>query len=437
MPDATHDARLRSSVDSANGHPEFPIQNLPVGIFSPPGGTPRGGVAIGDRILDLRAAAAAGLFSALADNAARVAGNATLNAWLRLGSAERRELRAQLSALFRHDSPMRKLLHDPALQLLHDADACASGLPACVGNFTDCMASLYHVDRAGRQFRPESPVYPNYRYVPVAYHSRASSVRPSGTAVIRPQGQVLKSGGLPGFAASQQLDFETEVALWICGENALGERVPIDEASSRIAGVGLLNDWSSRDIQYWESLPLGPFLGKNFLTSVSPWIVTLEALAPFRVPLNVRPDGDPQPLPYLCDPGDQARGSIAMNVETFLLTKLMAASGQAPHRLARASLQDLYWTPAQLIAHHTSNGCNLCPGDLIGTGTVSGPEEHDAGCLLELTRRGSQPLLLPNGEQRRWLEDGDEIIIRAHCERPGFASIGFGECRGRVSPASG
>jgi fumarylacetoacetase len=434
--DDTHEATLRSWVDSANGHGEFPLQNLPIGIFSPGGHSPRGGVAIGEMILDLGELVAAGFVTGAAAEAARAAASNTLNAYLALTPATRMALRQQLSALLRHDSPRRSELAAISDRLLHVARDCAMHLPAHIGNFTDGMSSLHHVTRAGRQVRPESPVFPNFRHLPVAYHSRASSVRVSGTRVVRPNGQWLAAGqSAPRFGPSEALDYETEVAIWIAGENALGEPVPIDQAAARIAGLGLLNDWSARDIQRWETQPLGPFLGKSFHTTVSPWIVSSEALAPFRAPLTPRAAGDPAPLPYLTDPDDQARGCYQMEVETWLLTPRMRTAGQAPQRLARASLRDLYWSRSELIAHHTCNGCNLLPGDLIGTGTASGPAEADAGCLLELTERGQKPLTLANGEQRAWLLDGDELIIRAHCQREGFVSIGFGECRGMIAPA--
>jgi fumarylacetoacetase len=435
--DATHASDLRSCVESANGHEEFPIQNLPIGVFAPDGQRPRGGIAIGDMILDLGATADAGLLTDAAALAARTAGTGALNAYLSLGSAQRAALRQQLSQLLRHDSAHRTDLADAARPLLYPAAACEMHLPAQVGNFTDCMSSYHHMSRVGRQMQSGSPVYPNFHYVPIAYHSRASSVRVSGTELIRPCGQFLRPGATePAFGPSEQLDYEVEIALWIAGENPLGQPVPIAQAAQRIAGISLLNDWSARDIQRWETLPLGPFLGKNFLTSVSPWIVSAEALAPFRTSLHPRPQGNPAPLPYLYDADDQQCGALQLSLETLLLTARMAADGLAPQRLALASLRDLYWTPAQLITHHTSNGCNLRAGDLIGTGTVSGPEEADAGCLLELTRRGRQPLQLANGEQRPWLYDGDEVILRAHCRREGFATIGLGECRGRVAAAA-
>jgi len=436
MIDATHASELRSCVESANGHEEFPIQNLPIGVFAPGGQRPRGGIAIGDMILDLGATADAGLLTEAAALAARTAGTGALNAYLLLGSAQRLALRHQLSMLLRHDSPRRKDLADAMRPLLYPAAECEMHLPTQVGNFTDCMASYHHMSRIGRQTRPDSPVFQNFRYLPIAYHSRASSVRVSGTDVIRPCGQFLRSGATtPTFGPSEQLDYEMEIALWIAGENPLGQPVPIAQAAQRVAGIGLLNDWSARDIQRWETLPLGPFLGKSFLTSVSPWIVSAEALAPFRTSLHPRPAGDPAPLPYLYDANDQQHGALQLSVEALLLTPRMAAEGLAPQRLALASLRDLYWTPAQLVTHHTSNGCNLRAGDLVGTGTVSGPDETDAGCLLELTRRGQHPLQLTNGEQRPWLYDGDELILRAHCRREGFATIGLGECRGRIAAA--
>jgi fumarylacetoacetase len=451
--DATHDAGLRSCIDSANGHGEFPIQNLPLGVFSPGDGAARGGVAIGDDIVDLPALAAAGFLDAAAAHAARsTAGlapmssqsaealtdelrTASLDALLALPSSARAALRAQLSRLLAYDSVRRTELLAGRGRWLHSARDCRLHRPTRVRNFTDCMASLHHVARAGRQLRPDNPVLPNLWYVPAAYHSRASSVQVSGVDVRRPCGQIPVSGGVPRFGPTQALDYEAEIALWIGGENPLGTPVPIADAGARIAGVGLLNDWSAREIQRWETQPLGPLLGKSFHTTVSPWIVTSQALQPYRTSLAPRAEGEPLPLPHLFDEQDQRLGGWLIEIEAWLHTPALRAAGRGPERLARASFRDFHWTPAQLVAHLTSNGCNLLPGDLLGSGTLSGREEREAGCLLELSQRGQQPLTLGNGEQRRWLQDGDEVILRGHCEVEGRVRIGLGECRAHVLPA--
>jgi fumarylacetoacetase len=309
-------------------------------------------------------------------------------------------------------------------------------VPARIGNFTDFFASIFHATNAGRLFRPDNPLNPNYKFVPVAYHGRASSVVASGVPVRRPLGQSKgPSDAAPVFRASRGLDYELELGFYIGVPSRLGEPVPIGRAGEHIFGFCLLNDWSARDIQAWEAPPLGPFLGKSFCTTVSPWVVTSAALAPYRVPASARPAGDPPPLPHLADPADQASGGIDITLEVLLATEKMRAAGAAPVRLSRGSFVTLYWTVAQMVAHHTSNGCNLEIGDLIATGTCSGPQEESRGCLLEITARGTKPITLPNGEARGFLEDGDEVIFRAHCEAAGRPRIAFGECRGVVAPA--
>jgi fumarylacetoacetase len=426
--DATHNPALRSWVASANGHAEFPIQNLPLGVFSTAGGAPQGGVAIGDMILPL--AAAAPHLAGAAREAAEAGSAATLNALFALGSAARQALRNGLSALLAEGSTAR-----PAL--VPQADA-AMHLPCAIGDYTDFFCGIHHATNAGKQFRPDNPLLPNYKHVPVAYHGRASSVRVSGTAVRRPNGQRKPaSEAEPSFGPSRNLDYEMEFGIWIGAGNAQGEPIAIGEAARHIAGYCLLNDWSARDIQGWEAQPLGPFLAKNFCTSISPWVVTPEALAPFRQPQPPRPEGDPKPFPYLWDQADQAGGALDLAVEVLLLTPAMRAAGQAPVRLSLSNTNQLYWTFAQMVAHHTVGGCNLNPGDLFGSGTISSPEESGFGALLEITQGGRKPITLPNGEQRRFLEDGDEVIFRARAERPGCAPIGFGECRGVILPARG
>jgi fumarylacetoacetase len=309
--------------------------------------------------------------------------------------------------------------------------------PVEPANYTDFYASIHHATRVGKLFRPENPLLPNYKHVPIGYHGRASSIVVSGTPVRRPHGQTRPSepGGKPGFGPTHFLDYEVEVGMYIAGINPLGEPASIRQAGDRIFGISLLNDWSARDIQTWENQPLGPFLAKSFATSVSSWVVPTAALATFRVPAAPRSSEDPEPLSYLFDAADQHTGGIDLTLEAFLLTPGMRAAGQVPHRLSQANLRDLYWTPAQLIAHHTSNGCNLLPGDLLATGTVSGREDSAAGCLLELTAGGAKPVPLPNGETRTALEDGDEVILRGFCRRQGFPDVSLGECRGLVLPA--
>lgn len=436
MLDATHDPARTSWVASANGHAAFPIQNLPLGVFSPAGAAPRGGVAIGDMILDLAAALEAGLFSGAARDAAEAAAGPTLNPLLALGAPARRALRQRVSDMLDAQGAERATLETLAGRLLHRAADCTMHLPAAIGDYTDFYAGIHHATTAGRINRPDNPLMPNYKYLPVAYHSRASSVRPSGEDVRRPNGQrKLPEETAPTFGPCRNLDYELELGIWIGPGNPLGRPIPVGEAADHVAGFCLLNDWSARDIQSWEMPPLGPFLAKSLQTSISPWIVTAEALAPFRMAQPPRPAGDPAPLPYLFDAADQAEGALDIAFEVLLLTPAMRAAGAAPHRLSAAGGDMLYWTVAQMVAHHTSNGCNLRPGDLFGSGTLSGTERGTEGCLLEMTRGGREPVALPNGETRRYLQDGDEVIFRAQCRRPGRATIGFGECRGRVVPA--
>jgi fumarylacetoacetase len=433
MIDDTHASDRTSWVASANGHATFPIQNLPFGVFSPPGGTARGGIAIGDSILDIGAALEAGLFTGAARDAAEAASGRSLNPLLEAGPAARQALRRGAGDILDAKNVAAAKIAD---RLLHDAASCTLHLPARIGDFTDFFAGIHHARTAGTINRPDNPLMPNYKYVPVAYHSRASSVRPSGGSVRRPNGQRKPPDQVdPDFGPCRNLDYELELGVWIGQGNEIGAPIPIGEASRHIAGLCLLNDWSARDIQAWESAPLGPFLSKSLSTFVSPWIVTTEALAPFRMAQPPRPDGDPAPLPHLSDPADQENGCFDIAFEVLLLTPTMRAAGGSPHLLSVANASMLYWTVAQMVAHHTSNGCNLQPGDLFGSGTVSGTAPGSAGCLLEMTRGGRDPVSLPNGEARTYLVDGDEIIFRATARREGFISIGFGECRGMVTKA--
>jgi fumarylacetoacetase len=433
MIDATHDAARRSWVASANGHSEFPIQNLPLGVFSPQGGAARGGVAIGDAVFDLAAALEANLFSGSARDAAEAAAGPALNSLLEMGAAPRAALRARVSELLdAQGADHAKVLP----RMLHQAAECTMHLPVSIGAYTDFFAGIHHATAGGRINRPENPLMPNYKYVPVAYHSRASSVRPSGGHVLRPNGQRKQPNELaPRFGPCRNLDYELELGVWVGPGNELGKPILIADAAKHIAGFCLLNDWSARDIQSWEAAPLGPFLGKSFCTFVSPWIITPEAMEPFRTAQPSRPDGDPATLPHLWDTVDQASGALDLEFEAFLLTTSMRDAGAAAHRLSRVGGDILYWTVAQMVTHHTSNGCNLQSGDVFGSGTLSGTEPGTAGCLLESTFGGRDTFMLPNGETRRYLEDGDEVIFRAHAHRSGFASLGFGECRGRVMPA--
>jgi fumarylacetoacetase len=429
----THDPSRRSWVETANhADAEFPIQNLPLGIISPSGGRPRAGVAIGDRVLDLPAVLAAGLLPARAAEAAETARDETLNAMLALGRPHADALRAAIGTLLDAATPQHRAAIEP---LLHPLSACELALPVTVRNYTDFFAGIHHARAAGALMHRGGDVLPaNYKWVPIAYHGRASSVRVGTGAVRRPSGQIL-AGGEPSFGPSQRLDLELELGCFIARGNALGEPIPIAEAADHIAGLCLLNDWSARDIQRWEMEPLGPFLGKNFSTSISPWIVTAAALAPFRVPAMTREPGDPKPLPYLFDETDQREGGIDIDLEVLLTTETMRARGEAPHTVIRSNARYLYWTVAQMVAHHSSGGCNLLPGDLIGTGTISGPERDQLSSLLELTFAGREPCFLPNGETRGFLEDGDEVTFRARCRRPGHVSIGFGSCSGRIIPS--
>jgi len=436
MIDETHDSGRTSWVQSANRHPMFPIQNLPLGVFSPDGGAARGGIAIGDSIFDVGAALEAGLFTGAARDAAEAASARTLNGLLDAGPAPRQALRRRVTQILDAQGSESAKLQPIAHRLLHDAARCAMHLPARIGNFTDFFAGIHHARTAGTINRPDNPLMPNYKYVPVAYHSRASSVRPSGGQVRRPNGQRKPpEQDAPDFGPCRNLDYELELGVWIGPGNTLGSPIPIAEAAGHVAGFCLLNDWSARDIQAWESAPLGPFLAKSLSTFVSPWIVTAEAMAPFRIPQPPRPPGDPAPLPHLNDATDQGQGCFAIDFEVLLLTPNMRAAATPPHVLSRSNASMLYWTVAQMVAHHTSNGCNLEPGDLFGSGTVSGTEAGSEGCLLEMTRGGRNRVTLPNGETRTYLLDGDEVIFRGTARRDGYAPIGFGECRGTVTEA--
>ncbi len=425
-----------SWVASANGHLDFPLQNLPLGIFSYQGSAPRSGVAIGEHIFDLQAALDAGLFDGAAATAVEATRGGQLNAFFELGRGARQALRQRLLELFEENSRLRDRIEAQGAKLLPLAADCVMHLPAKIGDYTDFYVGIEHAQNIGKLFRPDNPLLPNYKYVPVGYHGRASTVRPSGTEVRRPKGQALPAGqSEPVFGPCARLDYELELGIWIGPGNAMGDAIAIADAADHIAGYCLLNDWSARDVQAWEYQPLGPFLSKSFITSISPWVVTAEALEPFRKAQPARPAGDPQPLPYLFDERDQASGAFDIELEVLLQTEAMRAQQLPPQRLTLSNTLHMYWTVAQMVAHHSVNGCQLQAGDLFGSGTLSGPEAGQFGSLLEITEGGKKPVELPSGELRRFLEDGDEIILRARCRREGFASIGFGECRGKIQSA--
>jgi len=424
--DETHDSARKSWVESANGHTDFPVQNLPFGIFSPENGHARVGVAIGDRILDL-----AGIGALLPEAVAPALTGKSLNALLALPSADRVALRRRLSELL--SSETHRGLIEP---MLYPAGACALHLPAAIGDYTDFYVGIHHASNVGALFRPDNPLLPNYKYVPIGYHGRASSVRPSGVPVVRPNGQrKAPDADIPTFGPSRRLDYELELGIWVGQGNELGHPIPIGAAHRHIAGCCLLNDWSARDIQAWEYQPLGPFLAKNFHTTISPWVVTSEALAPFRTAQPPRAQGDPAPLPYLLDPADQQEGALALELEVRLSTAAMREQGMAAHVLSRGSAAAMYWTMAQIVTHHASNGCNLQPGDLIGTGTLSGAAEGSFGSLLEISKGGKAAVALPTGETRSFLEDGDEVTLSAVARADGYVPIGFGPCSAMILPA--
>jgi fumarylacetoacetase len=437
----THDPNLRSWVESANGpNTDFPIQNLPLGLFDRPdsGFKRRVGVAIGNQVLDLLACCEAGLLSLKENVSWFFMGN--LNLLMEVERPIALNLRRQIMELLREGNTQiqdYQKERPEGYSLLVPMSEIALQQPVNIGDYTDFYASVYHATNIGKMFRPDQPLMPNYKWVPIGYHGRASSIVVSGTPIRRPLGQTKDDKAeAPTFGPSKVLDYELEVGFFIGGGNEQGKPIKITEAEDHIFGLCLVNDWSARDIQRWEYQPLGPFLSKSFATTISPWIVTMEALAPFRAPAFKRPAGDPEPLPYLDSPENRERGGFDINLEVLISTGQMRENGIAPHRLSHSNTRDLYWTFAQMLTHHTSNGCNLRPGDLIASGTVSGATKNSRGCLIELTERGVEPINLPTGEVRRFLQDGDEVILRGYCERDGFRRIGFGECRGVILPAS-
>jgi len=435
----THDPELRSWVAAANEpNCDFPLQNLPFGAFlSAEDDSERVGVAIGDKIVDLFASLEGGAFAGQSDDAREAAAacaGPSLNPLMALEARFASALRLALSRLLR-ESSNGSSDGKKALRLLPMAEAELM-IPVEIGDYSDFYASLHHATNIGTMLRPDNPLMPNYKHIPIGYHGRASSVVLSGHPVRRPRGQQkAPDADLPSFGPSKLLDYELEVGIFVGPANELGWPSALDESEERIFGLCLLNDWSARDIQGWEYQPLGPFLAKSFLTSISPWIVTREALAPFRVPAFARPEGDPPLLPYLDGRSDRENGGFSIELEVYLRSEKMRAADGEGYRLSHAQFRDLYWTPAQMLTHHNSNGCNLRPGDLLGSGTVSGPEKENRGCLMELTWRGAEPIELPGGETRKFLRDGDEVIFRGYCEAEGARRIGFGECRGVVLPA--
>jgi fumarylacetoacetase len=432
----THDPALRSWLASANtGGTDFPIQNLPFGVFRRRGRAEafRGGVAIGDQIVDLAALAQAGVLDAEAASAAAAGAHDRLNPLMALGAPAWRALRLALSRVLRAGAPAQGAVQ---ACLVPQAEAEYT-VPARIGDYTDFYTSVYHATNIGKQFRPDNPLLPNYKWVPIGYHGRVSTIGVSGQQFRRPVGQTMPPGAAePVVGPCKRLDIELELGIFIGRGNDAGDAIAMPDAEAHVFGIVLLNDWSARDIQGWEYQPLGPFLSKNFATTLSPWIVTLDALAPYRTAFT-RPEGDPQPLPYLDSPANRTGGALDIQLEVLLQTAAMRMAGQGPARLVQTSYRHAYWTVAQMVAHHTVNGCALQPGDLFGSGTLSGPTLDQAGALIELTTGGKNPVTLPNGETRTWLEDGDAVVLRGWAEKPGAARIGFGECVGTVLPARG
>jgi fumarylacetoacetase len=433
----THDPALTSWVASAQAPGcDFTLQNLPFAVFRRRGTTEpfRGGVAIGDQVLDLAALSNSGGLTGAApraQQAAQAGAQDSLNALMALGPQAWSALRLALSRGLRSGSPQQATLA-PCLVPMAEVEYA---LPARIGDYTDFYTSVHHATNIGKQFRPDNPLLPNYKWVPIGYHGRASSIAVSGQAFHRPRGQVkAPDADAPVLATSQRMDIELELGVFVGPGNALGEAVPITEAEDHVFGLCLLNDWSARDLQGWEYQPLGPFLAKNFASTISPWVVTLEALAPYRQAFT-RPAEDPQPLPYLDSEANRSGGAFDIQLQVGLQTARMREAGEGDAPISRTSYRHAYWTLAQMLTHHTVNGCNLQPGDLLGTGTLSGPTLDQAGALIELTLGGKQPVLLPNGETRTFLQDGDAVVLRGWCEKPGAARVGLGECRGTVLPA--
>jgi len=420
---------MRSWIQSANdADTDFPIQNLPYGVFRH-GGQTRIGVAIGDQILDLRACTEKGPFKDLSNEIVHACRQDSLNVLMSLGHPSWSGLRQRITALLDAEQTGNETRDQVAALLVPMQDAVMQ-LPAQIGDYTDFYASIHHAARVGKLFRPDNPLLPNYKFVPIGYHGRTSSIVVSGQQVLRPCGQSKAQGAEPAFGPSNSLDYELEVGVFVGPGNSIGHRIPIAEAEQHIFGLCLLNDWSARDIQSWEYQPLGPFLAKNFATTISPWVVTLEALAPYRDATPQRPEADPTPLEYLRLSAKDG-GAIDITLEVYIQSEQMRKDHVPPTKLSKSNFRDLYWTIAQLLTHHASNGCNLRPGDLFATGTISGPEEGSEGCLLEMKHR-AEPVRLPGGEVRTFLADGDRVILRGYSQKSGLPKIGFGECAGTV-----
>ena len=435
--DDTHEPNRSSWVQSANeADCDFPIQNLPFGIFRRRGTVekPRVGVAIGGMVLDLVDAAERAPSEFIGnDEALGACDSASLNALMALGRRPLRVLRETIGNALDVRNSVAQAEMKAALIPMADVEMF---LPAQIGDYTDFYASIYHATNVGSMFRPDNALLPNYKYVPIGYHGRASSMVLSDTPVQRPVGQRKgPNDAEPTVGPSRSLDYECEVGVFVGAGNSLGSSIALSDAEEHMFGLCLVNDWSARDVQAWEYQPLGPFLAKNFATTLSPWVITLDALEPFRAPAFARPDGDPAPLPYLSTPANEAAGGVAITLEVRLQTASMRERGEAPVAVSHTSFTHMYWTLAQLVAHHAMGGCNLQPGDLLASGTVSGPTKAERGCLLELTWRGAEPLTLPSGETRSFLEDGDLVELAGWCSAPGFRRIGFGSARGIVLPA--
>jgi len=431
---STHNPLLRSWVEAANAPDhDFPIQNLPFGVFRPAGGTEvfRVGVAIGDQILDLTQAQAAGVFTGDAAAPARACCAGSLNALMAMDSTAWSALRLSLSQVLQQGAACQSVLS----ACLIPQSRSEFTVPAHIGDYTDFYTSVHHATNIGKLLRPDNPLLPNYKWIPIGYHGRTSSIGVSGQSFHRPRGQVMRPGATqPALTESRRMDYELEVAFFVGQGNPAGTPIPIGQAEQHVFGMCLLNDWSARDLQGWEYQPLGPFLSKNFASTLSPWVVTLEALAPFRQAWT-RPAGDPEPLPYLDSTELRLHGAIDITLEVFLQSAAMREQGVARHRLSRSNFRDAYWSVSQMVAHHTVNGCNLQPGDLLGSGTQSGPSPHEAGSLMELSLGGTQHLKLPGGESRTFLEDGDTVTLTGFCTAPGAVRIGFGQVHGTLLPA--
>ena len=434
----THDPDLKSWVESANDpETDFPVQNLPFGVFAhKETGKGTVGVAIGDMILDVPEAFDRGIIGGSADDAARACLGETLNPLMALGGRHWSALRESLSRALRADTDAGEVAQASADDILVPMADVQMRLPAIIGDYTDFYASIFHATNVGKMLRPDNPLMPNYKHIPIAYHGRASSIVASGETCKRPVGQTkAPDADAPSFGPSMAFDYETEIGFFVGPGNPLGQPVSLDEAEDHIFGLCILNDWSARDIQAWEYQPLGPFLAKSFASHISPWVVTLEALAPFRCGAYDRPAGDPEPLPYLSSVENEACGGFDVQIEVSIASEQMRKSDMPPQTLAVTNMQHLYWTIFQMLAHHTSNGCNLRPGDMMGTGTISGPTDDALGSILEITKRGAEPVDLPTGEERKFLADGDELIMHAWCEADGARRIGFGDCRAVIEGA--